>query len=269
MTRRGNYTVELVDAGTKQKFKEHKARHGFHAYIEVEPDAEYFIRFIHHAERNIIVTYKVDGQKLGYELHCIPEDVNKELDHGLWSRNNNHSHDKALKFQKVDPLSLTRGEKAVDDTNDTNAAVIEINIYERIFLDGYDQAKNEKMINLIDSVNVDETHFKPKKLLKSAEGQRVKTSFDSTRIQNAKCGRKLKTIKVKYCSVVGLIEAGVLPKPKSIYDYGKLIKPSITSTKKLDIKAEVFTHESRDENGTIIESSQVEMFDLTKVMSSS
>lgn len=42
MVVQGNFKVELIDATTKQPFKEHTSKGK--TYAEVEPDAEYFIR---------------------------------------------------------------------------------------------------------------------------------------------------------------------------------------------------------------------------------
>lgn len=44
MVKKGPFTVEIIDAYTKQAFKEHNDTNDGKIYAEVEPDAEYFIR---------------------------------------------------------------------------------------------------------------------------------------------------------------------------------------------------------------------------------
>ena len=53
------FTVELVNAETKRPFKEHQIPDG-RIYIEVEPDAGYFIRLATDCKREVIGAVEVD-----------------------------------------------------------------------------------------------------------------------------------------------------------------------------------------------------------------
>lgn len=104
--RKGSYNINLIDATTKTPFKEHKGKNGFGKYFEVEPNTEYFIRMTHHAKGSITVRYKVDGKDLGYFMDFNKEDMNKPKLIGIWSFTDKQSQNKALKFKKLDRISM-------------------------------------------------------------------------------------------------------------------------------------------------------------------
>ena len=67
----GDFKAALVDARTKQPFLEHY-RDG-QAYVEVEPDVEYYVSLqrIQTSLGGVIVTCKVDGKDLGKSLKKV------------------------------------------------------------------------------------------------------------------------------------------------------------------------------------------------------
>eukprot|EP00957_Ditylum_brightwellii_P023484 1772066-Ditylum_brightwellii.AAC.1 len=71
-----------------------------------------------------------------------------------------------------------------------------------------------------------------------------------------------------YCTTVGLIYAGVLPKPP-LWDHARMLKPfdpkTSTGGKELDIQPEIIVHEGVD---GIIERKEYELFDLTQLSDS-
>ena len=44
MTKKGNFSLEIVDAATEEAFKEFPGSNGVDAYVEVEPHLEYFVQ---------------------------------------------------------------------------------------------------------------------------------------------------------------------------------------------------------------------------------
>ncbi len=200
MTRKGNYSIELVDATTSQPFKQHPGKNGIDAYFEVEPGLEYFIRVINHSNNTVLVYYEVDGKSLGFYNIFKP---GESLDQGLWAYDQitATSVNKSLQFHK----SFSHSSRGVDNNNNNNIGIVSATIYEYIKLEGYydDQAFTSKLNddNQVRSGNNEDS----KKYLKSSSGKKQKMTHDSGRRPNYKVGRILETIKVKYCSVVGLI----------------------------------------------------------------
>jgi hypothetical protein len=62
MVKVGNFTVELVEAETKESFKEHTASDGQAYAEEVEPDMDYFISFLWEV---ISAGYKLTSGSMG------------------------------------------------------------------------------------------------------------------------------------------------------------------------------------------------------------
>jgi hypothetical protein len=259
MPKKGNYTLALIDATTKQPFKEHAGRNGLDANVEAEPGVEYFMRLQNHSTHDVWVEYEVDGVDLGYDSIYKPGQSGHD---GLWSFVNNQSLMKSLKFNKA--ISHSQFRNASDNNlNDSQIGVIEVSIYEHIVLDGYyyeDEIKTQFTGNgQIKAQSIDDS----KKLLKSQPGIMQEKRQDDGKRRNGMRGRKLETIKVKYCSAVGLIVDGVLPKPPA-WEWFKMVKPQAVCTSEPEIEPTIFTKEVHH-NGNLTESMDYEMFDLTSV----
>ncbi len=263
MSRKGkghSYSLQLIDAITKEPFKEHPGKNGMNSYFEVEPGVEYFMKFQNHSSQTVLLEFKVDGEELGYQ-GCCSRGTSEE--YGLWSfdKNDQQTLMKALKLQKI----ITRPGDSKDDENQGgNTGVVEVSIYEKIDLDGYYYMNNSSSkftgTTEVHDTDVDGT----KKRLKSEHGSTKRIKTDDGRRRNRKKGKKLETIKVKYCSTVGLIIDGVLPKPP-VWEWFKMRKPQAVYTGKLDVQPVKSEIQSRNENDTESKKKAHEMFDLTSV----
>lgn len=259
MPTKNNISIKLVDAETKQPFKEHPGKEGIDAFIEVEPGLEYYIRVESYCTKEVRISFKVDGKSLGYSSTLK---VGKKCkDKGLWSYNssNNQSERKALQFYKA--FSRTRIGDLQHSPNENELGIIEISIYDKILLGGYHNLNNEttKSTKLTENTKVNGYHVNDsKKFLKSKEGKTQTNKKDDGLRKNYIKGAKLTTIKIKYCSTVGLIAAGVLPELN-------LIKPetvcSVPDHK--TIRPIIFKSETRDIDGDVVESKDYEMPDMT------
>ena len=64
----GKFKVEVVYAETKIPFKEHTATTDGDTYVEVEPDAEYFVDIESKSEDPVVAYIRIDGKDLGYNV---------------------------------------------------------------------------------------------------------------------------------------------------------------------------------------------------------
>jgi len=214
MVKKGRFGLQLVDAATPEvSFKEHTAEDGA-TYIEVEPDAEYFLKVgISSDFKNVAYDIEVDGEDLGYNSkhHSCEEKIK-----GLRSREQGESTHKSLKFRGLYDLHDQTKEKTTVSPNDSNGdwiGEIVVTFVEVIELEGYHNRKDatkSKWSGSHKSINCNK-----KKLVKSGKGTTTKISTASRRMKrrNWKKGKIIETITVKYCTTVGLINIGVLPKP--------------------------------------------------------
>ena len=83
----GTFSLELIDAETKEPMKEFTAPDG-KVYVEASPDLEYFIRCRDERAASIndgtVAKFFVDGTYLGYGWKFVSETGDK----GLWKRQN-------------------------------------------------------------------------------------------------------------------------------------------------------------------------------------
>jgi len=262
MPRKGNFTFELVDATTKEPFTEHPGKNGVDRYVEVEPGLEYYMKVVNHSSDTVVFQYNVDGERLGYHTPIKPGD--SKDDSGIWSydKYRHEAEMKALKFSKM--ISRARFNESTADKNQYNnqVGIIKVSIYENIYLDGYYSMNNTPGTftgnGEVDDHNAQDT----KKYLKSAHGSKKVLQTDDGMRRNYKLGRKLKTIKVKYCTTVGLIVEGVLPKPPH-WEWFKMIKPQAVSKSDRSVEPTIWNNEIRDAHGKVVQTKQHEMFDLT------
>ena len=260
MPSKGPYTVQLIDAKTKQAFKEHPGRNGMDGYIEVEPGLDYFIRLQNNSSYEILWTKKVDGLKIRHKGYLEPELYD---DDGVWSYNSltRTSTTKALSFHNAIVNPRTLKEEDIDQNNEVG--VIKIKIYEAVEEDGYGYMEDIKN-DFVGSSKVNATHAQEtKKFLKSGIGSVTNNAHDSGKRHYFQKGAKLQTIKIKYCSTVGLIVDGVLPKPPS-WEWFRLVKPqAVIPSPQLEIEPFIGTNERKDGNGNVVETTKYEIFDLT------
>ena len=254
--------MELINAATEVPFKEFDGSQGVDAYVEVEPGLEYFVRVKNNYPTGYVCsTIEVDGEDLGYNQGKMGKGIMRTL--GLWSFNNTTSESgfTALTFHKA--VSQSRSSRS-NENNNSDVGTVKVSFYEEIILEGSHEEKD--FLSKFDGTSQGNgsNQHESKKYLKSQPGKKRKLEHDDGRRSNYKFGRKLGTIKVRYCSTVGLIENGVLPKPP-MWDWYKMIKPKCVSRKvpKLQIEPTPWVNEMRDNNGNVVKTVESDFFDLT------
>jgi len=260
MVQRHDFVVEMVDAQTRQPFKEHPGRNGYDSYVEVEPGVEYFLKLKSYYKKLIITTFEVDGKDLGYRNSFSPGNLGKDKIKGLWKYENNTSSHTALKVDKM----VFVPNNTSSTVKDTKVGEINVYIYEKILMGGY-YYLNDHSINWEGQSGVQNGDGIGKKMVKSSVGNASNFKSGNGRRSNCRKGQLLGTIKLKYCSTVGLIAAGVLPKAPQ-WEWIKMIKPSVINDKKLDLKPILIDHSLRSPDGEVIEEKKIEMFDLTSML---
>jgi hypothetical protein len=228
MVVRGGVTIELVDAAAKIPFKEH-TKDG-EVYVEVEPDAEYFIKLAKNEKtRSKWLELTADGTDLGYYVEYLKDGCHSEGLYGLRSVANGIESDIALKF--VEPPRAKKG-KVVG----TGASVlppmgsVKLDVY-KVVSGGYrkiekrskSEAKEIQPVTMSawDDLTVSDD-IEAKKLLRSAKGTTTltwgrkapaKTPDDRASRERRKVyerGDLVDTIVLHYGTAAGLLKAGVL-----------------------------------------------------------
>jgi hypothetical protein len=208
MVKKGRFTVELIRADTRVAFMEHTKDDK--TYAEVEPDVEYFVRLETEPGLRVHAEIYVDGKHLGYAIEIGSPLLEKETtDKGLWSFDGISSTDQALKFAKAKVFD------SADETENTPfwTGNIEVKFYE--LFDTGEIVTRQPFQNTWDGGDVGpvmglQTDSNMKGVM-STEGKTVINGKEEKRKRKyRRIGRKLASIKLHYCSTVGLIFAGVL-----------------------------------------------------------
>jgi hypothetical protein len=204
------FTVELVRADTKVAFKEH-TKDG-KTYAEVEPEVEYFVHIELDPGPPVRAKIYVDGKSLGYDLDVGSPKKKKSYDNGLWSYDGVSSTHQALKFAKAEVFN-----SSADDTENVPfwTGNIEVQFVE-IFDTGETHARRLSE-NTWDGGDVGfvmgQTDPKKKGVM-STQGKTIVKSKPKKKARKTYAeGRVLETIKLHYCSTVGLVYAGIFGPP--------------------------------------------------------
>jgi hypothetical protein len=137
MVRQGDFEISLVHADTKEPFKEHTK--GSAVYVEVEPNAEYFIQMKRvgtTVQGTLLTCASVDEKPLGYynTFHSISEPYHA----GLWTCKDGTSTQTALVFTKPRFVPNDEDQKSKPQLL---MGKVEVEIYHRI-LSGYSSISN-------------------------------------------------------------------------------------------------------------------------------
>ena len=219
--------MQLVYADTKLPLKEHEKDGKI--YVEVEPDAEYFVairRIQCEGPEKVLSKISIDGKSLGYQGTHFG--VDREIRyHGIFSRIDGHSAQTALKFAKPQMTSGDEGYRG-------GMGNAEISIYEAVFA-GVKQISNfSSSFTSWEGGAASATACKKKFLLSTAGSTVLAKSEPKSRSSSGSVpamtntyssGRKIDTITLNYCSAVGLMEVGVLPKPE-YWAFARMKRPA-------------------------------------------
>ena len=245
------FEFQIVSADEKLPFQEH--RKGDKTYVEVEPDAEYFLRVRQTKPGTCKCRYAVDGKNLGYE-NLTYAGAPERFD-GLFTRSNGIVCRKALKFVKA---SFATSDKAIGSSM-AGMGKIELYVYEGIYV-GYRKPKEGNGATLTtQTIETDPNAFVTmKKSLRSGEGQTVHTeTYDRNRyLHHYESGDLLHKITLHYCATPGLIAVGVLPKPP-LWEYQRMLKPAQTTTEEKERLNNAVRSVKRNRKGNEI----LELFD--------
>lgn len=223
MVQFGNLQVMVVEAESKTPFKEHTNEVDAKQYVEVEPEAEYFIttRKTGQSEKPLVLGFEVDGTPLNYSCYyssnfCSTQD---DIDyHGMFVRNHDGTTtDRALKF--VIPPSL-EGEQ--DSELPQFFGTIKMRVHEAVVASSRvaDDACPHSLSGGTTRKLSPEQVTIPKgkgglkeKVIRSAEGEYSITSTSvSARERNFdwSSGEFLGELTLHCCTAMGLLKAGIL-----------------------------------------------------------
>lgn len=229
MVQEGDFLFELVDAETKLPFKEHVKDDK--VYVEVEPDAEYFIKLrkvgstgFGTSSGKIVCEFHVDGKSLGYQRTYSDRDPSTCEDYfdGIFERRNGCDHITALKFMKAQVIDEKDG--ATTGGRTLMMGKVEVFIYEGIFDKMRENTKLSDFASPFTATGLapgqDGDDFK-KKNIRSARGSVSNSHTIAGSHPSYRQGRHLDIISLNYCAAVGLIHVGVLPMP-DVYTHFKI-----------------------------------------------
>jgi len=275
MVKKGHFTVELVNAITKEPFKEHTDCNG-QTYVEVEPEAEYFIHVCNDSDIKVDWKFYVDEQDLGYvkwtlsntcaycgiAIFCGEEEYEKALKFSKLGTTRSHTNEGsscwtgqievAVKYpSKLTPISP---KEALRNAKEFENDLEEVDYVAGVF--------NQKGVRTTKGITAIESNalWSERDVQNEDSGEQMKKDYEK--------GELMEEFGLFYCTTVGLIYAGVLPKPP-LWDHARMLKPfdpkNSKGGKELDIQPRKLVHEAID---GIIERKEYELFDLSQLSDS-
>lgn len=224
-----HFQVQLVSAeDDTTPFKEHTK--GEETYVEVEPDAEYFIAMsqVRPSSDHLYCEVWVDGKNKIMSLAFRNNRVSPSPRLcGILSRSNGISTSKALKFVPASFQSV--GIQAASTMIGTGQ--ISLKVYRGVYLGIENQARSsssslEKPSIVYDASSPATTK---KMRLRSGEGSQIRQKRRST--GKYVRGEYLYAIVLHYCATPGLIAAGILSKPP-LWESQRILHPKSNATEK-------------------------------------
>jgi hypothetical protein len=230
MVRVGSFSVELINAETMQMFQEHQ--HASHHYVEIEPNAQYWVRVYNHLETKCKCKLEVDGNELGSGFSVRGGDFS---DNGASSRVDMINAKRALQVKKA--IESRRHDAA----RGFWIGSVKVKFYNAIRTEErWHNACENRQSSWQRGDAPRECSSDGKKAVVSSLGTIEHTSHAKPGIYTLYArGEWLQTIELHYCTAVGLIHVGVLPKPPA-WDYQRMIFPSAKlNSKCANIKPEI------------------------------
>lgn len=209
MVKQDKIEVQLVDAATKLPFKEHQSRNNGLTYVEVEPDADYFIRIdTRGLSRPMLAQIHVDGKRLQNSVRVFEEEKITGLLKTFISDGNLQTVTKSFKFMRrtyqepsnSSPLSLpwSRSVRVTIYEEKSRRFVLEPITWNEDWTDSVDEARGASLTP-------------SKKLVASAEGGHSCDQYTQHGYYNSTFGPKITSFNLHYGTVPELIHLGVLP----------------------------------------------------------
>jgi hypothetical protein len=251
MVKIDSLSVQLVNAETNLPFREHCGPDG-NDYVEVEPNAEYWIRIQSDRPGDVLCDFEVDGEHLGFhEILSYPFYTYSDV--GIWSKTAGQNLEKSFKVKKLE---------ARDGNEAFWIGSVHVDFYEAVLVAVRDYEEP-------DFAN----HWNGGQIPNLCEGSAGKKAVAShvgttsrvvaTDNKSYQPDRWLQSITLLYCTAVGLIHVGVLPKP-SAWEYHRMKFPAAitTSYHRAIIQPELLTVQTRTRSGDLLEEKTFEMFNL-------
>jgi hypothetical protein len=201
--------VHLVYADSKIRLKEFEKDGKI--YVEAEPGVEYFIaiRRVDMEDPSVILANcYVDGKYLGYQQSFSVIDPEPHYT-GFWSRVNGIDRHTTLQFAKPSPAKPGKGYKG-------EIGRIEVLLHKGIYKASKQRGDAISSTELDPTVDVARATLRNQKFLLTAPGTTTRTNNKEGSIQSSYTkGALIDRITLYYCSALGMIENGVIPKPGS------------------------------------------------------
>jgi len=266
MVKRAGFTLEIINAETNEPFKEHTCPTTGKTYVEVEPDAEYFLQLSQDRKPMLLGMYAIDGEHLGYQISLFAE--GPHILCGLLRLCGGKTNMTALKFSKTSSLQQNSAERTrpLPWTGIIKASYYEaINPIEKF--GGLPDYTSTWSGGNVECARGDGSGLIGKKGVKSQSGNIIdvqKVPASNISYVQYRPGRCLQTIEVQYCTAPGLIQAGILPKPPMWDCHQKSFSrkrsaPEIPIVTPQRIKREA----SVIDGHTVMQAKEYELFDLS------
>jgi hypothetical protein len=219
MVVQGDFQVQLVEAKSKTPFKEHVK--GNKTYVEVEPNVEFFVSIQKIGSKSsrgiVLVKPIVDNQGLGWRKSYLERRKEDHPDYfGLFQRVNGTVSTTALKFIQPD---LDNAQSVI------GMGTVEIKKIVSHFLGERRTSQHGKDYTndfATEGVSFDEARSFGMKCVRSKTGEfKISEQVSSKR---RRPGLLLDVITLHYCSLPGLMYAGVIPMPTDIYKSHRIMK---------------------------------------------
>ncbi|CAB9523746.1 expressed unknown protein [Seminavis robusta] len=259
----GNFSVRLVNAETKEPFKEHGGPDG-KIYAEVEPGLDYFIETEvvggDDPEKRFLIRIFVDGKKLSYRSSQSKSGGKRYR--GIWSVENRVQKSQALSFQKP---TLVGGASSAGSNSLFGVVKVEIlETISRCTKKRVDHSPSSMDVAAIDS---DATGLSPgqtKQAVRSGKGHNIETRQLEETYTSYMPGKLLQTFTIHYCTVWGLINEGVLQKP-DYWEAARMKHPcKRPANQNIPVQPKRFKREGFVAGGvTMVAPKEFELFDLT------
>lgn len=202
----GEFEVQLVEAESKTPFKEFEKDGKI--YVEVEPDVEYFvaIRKTQKSEDCKKVQVFVDGKDLDYKITYKAKTISSG-----WSYRGIRSHENGVSTHRA--LKLVKPKFTANNAGNANLLMgsVELKIFRAESTGQVVRQRGSR--HTFEAAPISISSSGKKKNLRSEEGSTAISKTKPSQFKKMKSKELLETITLNYCSALGLIEAGVLPKP--------------------------------------------------------
>eukprot|EP00978_Attheya_sp_CCMP212_P033401 scaffold134527_cov52-Attheya_sp.AAC.5 len=265
MVKRGGFTLEIINAETKEPFKEHMCPTTGKTYVEVEPDAEYFVQLTQDRNTMLIGRCDIDGENLGYRISLFAKGPHTLC--GLWRQCGGKTTMTALKFSKTSSLH----QNSAEQTRPLPwTGIIKASYYEAI----NPTIKHGRLPDHTSTWSGGNVGFARgdgsgligKKGVKSQSGNiiDVKKVPAYNAYMQYRPGRCLQTIEVQYCTTPGLIQAGILPKPPMWEGHQKSFSRKRSAPETPIVTPQRIKREASVIDGhTVMKAKEYELFDLS------